>query len=56
MSVIMKRCFHCGAELEIDRKAANFCEYFEFRESGRGGEKKKEDARQKWDSLFKPKK
>lgn len=49
------KCRETRAEWVSDREKSNYCEYFEFKESGEKDEssKAKEEAIKKWNKLFK---
>lgn len=50
------KCLEPKAEYQRTRERANFCDYFQYREGpGAGGESEadKEEARRKFDDLFK---
>ncbi len=48
------KCREPRAEWVSDREKSNYCEYFEFKDSGDGaGDREKEEAIKKWKKLFK---
>jgi hypothetical protein len=46
-------CQEPQAERVADKERSNYCDFFRFKDEGKQGTPRKEDAKEAWDELFK---